>query len=293
MFRIILIFISFLFFLSLKGQIPGGLLDPLSYWQLTIESLAEEEGAKIELKNKDGAPFLRMGSMHEQSDLFDPFLSRAEESNLQFVLEDPEAKVITHQMTLMQDGNLQVHKYSGTSTRNLVVRDDGTIRPQEFSGSAGVLSINAHDFVSYANPGDDHNFHEIYQTIHHEAVFGTEVLIAPIHLPQKAIIKEIRVHYIHLDNPDDSLAIYLVARSQQLLPGGYPVNDQKFLIGHTTPHPACCAPSQYMELSTSIEIDNMNNFYFLEALNPNDIQRWPTDDVGIRSARIIYDLSEN
>ena len=92
----VLLSLSFVF--SSFAQAPGGAFDMSWYWQLSIESLLTDQGAKIELANKDREIYLRLGSTHEKFDIFAPFIGRTQESDLLFITEDQEGNEFTEQM---------------------------------------------------------------------------------------------------------------------------------------------------------------------------------------------------
>lgn len=123
-----------------------------------MESRQNNQGAKIHLVNLGSNTFLPLGSTREVLDILSPFISRDEESDLRFIAEDIESNTYQNQMTLSQTGELKLDKLVGSFIRNLVVDSDGSFKAQDFGGHAGVLPITAHDFISYDNPGDDHNF---------------------------------------------------------------------------------------------------------------------------------------
>ncbi len=180
-------------------------------------------------------------------------------------------------------GDLSINNLQGSSVRNLVVDENGTIQAQEFSGYAGVYSVTMYDFVSWANPGDDHNAREFFGTMHHESVgVGVETLIAPLHLPQGAKIKEITIYYRD-EHMSDSIQFELV-RSSYMSPGiGGWMRDT---IGTST----YSTGVQMLQASFDYPIDNSSHMHYIYVGNPNGANSWPGQEVGVIGAIIRYDL---
>ena len=84
-------------------------------------------------------------------------------------------------LTLDGNGVLKLPASAPTARRDLEITPDGTVRPKSFvlGQYGGVASLTAFDFVSYNNPGEDHNFYNPKKTAYHEAVGSNQALIAP------------------------------------------------------------------------------------------------------------------
>ena len=174
---------------------------------------------------------MRLGSSHEDLDIFEPFIGRTQELPFGFLVEDQEINAYQEQMTLSSNGDVIIHNLVDTTDRNLVVLKDGTVQPLQFSGNSGVDALTAHDFVSYDNPGDDHNFRASRNLIHREnQMIGSEILVAPVQLPYGAIIRE-KNGYCMDDNMTDSIEVSLWIKTH-----ANPVFDHsKISIGTTNP----------------------------------------------------------
>lgn len=286
----VLIILSLLAFLS-KAQIPGGILDLNEYWQLSMESISNNDGSRIQLSNQGSSAFLRLGTSHDKLDLMHPFFSWPFEQSLIFSQEDEISLNYKEQMRITKNGDVRVDNLKGSITRNLVALPDGTIRPQDFSGHAGILSLSAHDFVSFGNPGDDHNINNLGRIVHHESQLASvlEILVAPVQLPQGAIIREINVYYKDGNN-SDTMEVYLAVfnHSSPLTPAKYEVGKSNDTGGISN---TWYSPS-LISNNFNLKVDNAMYFYQIYAHGTSTFN-WPGDQVGISSANIIYDLSEN
>ena len=270
------------------AQAPTLNLDPSFYWQLEILSKQMDEGSKIELSNFGERQYLRLGSTHENLDIFHPFIAWPEESVLQFHVEDPESSSYQTRMTIDESGDIVVNSLEGNTTRNLVVKSDGTIRPQEANGVAGVYSLTAHDFVSEDNPGDDHNFAYGLGIVYHEgqaSMGAQEMLVAPLHLPHGAVIKRVNVYYHDYSNSD----------TLQFIIRQVPHNDftgaaVQTLLGKSFDSAPSPAPPNSVSANVNIPVDNLTYAYLLR-VRAKSIFSWPGDRTGIRGATIVYEYS--
>lgn len=263
--------------LYLNGQIPGINMDTKAFFQLYVKSLNQDEGAKIHLGDVNDDVFLRLYSDNKDAGIEDPMISRTQERALIFAIEDYGANS-QEQMRLSPEGKLIVKNLGGSTTRNVVVTDDGTLKAQSVDIYAGVKTLTAYDFVSESNPGEDHNVVLPSRTVYHETIIqGMESLISPIDLPHLSRIKRIDVRYRDF-NLSDSIRVELeIDRNAGPFVG--PV-----LIGHSQ------VGGDSMSMTMDVQIDNVQHTYFIRAFNPNDVTAWPGSDVGIWTATIYYNL---
>jgi hypothetical protein len=200
-----------------------------------------------------------------------------------FLIEDNMATDPQEYMRVTGEEELRIHSLSNINnkTKNVVALSDGTLKIEDHFGFGGFYSISPHEFVSFNNPGDDQNFNVDSSIIFHENnLEGFESLIAPAHLPQGAVIKQINLQY--RDNVvGKSLDAVLLVRSHL-----DPLSGSSALpIGTTTDG----AGVRVMSVTTNLPVDNLLNSYSIWVEESNDHTEWPGENVGISSVIIFYD----
>lgn len=258
---------------------PGIEQDINQLYQLKIESLEPNQGAKINLAENTGV-FLRLGSTLENQDWEYPFFLWSKEKALSFIREDLEP--FQEDLQINIQGDLSVHNLVDTFTRTLVVDADGIIRAQKLNDDySGIYTATGHDFVSYSNPGDDQNFNPALGIIFHEYDVSliTDVLVAPIQLPQGAIVKRIDIYFID-DNSSGDIDMWFDWKENL---GSDPMGSYIFLGASSGADPDI----QTISITNlHHQIDNLLNKYFFWIRG--DSFGWPGDDAGIVAATIFY-----
>ena len=289
-----LIFVLVGIFINAAGyaQLGDILIDANQFWQINVTSSANVEGAKINLHNFATRTFLRMGSFHENYFDMDPdqnigpFIAKEDDRPLLFLIEDQHAQDPQEYMRITKEEELRINSLGNilNKTKNVIATPDGTLKVQDYSGYSGILALTPHDFVSYSNPGDDQNFNSNSDRLvifHENQLEGVEELVAPIHLPQGSIIRQINIMF-HDNSVGDTLTVELFIRPH-LNPD---LGSSVLPIGKTYDGTGINVLSNMF----FYQINNEENFYYLIVGSLEDRTDWPGENLGISSAIIYYDI---
>lgn len=253
--------------------------DQNEFYQLKIESLALHEGSKINLAENTGV-FLRLGSTLENQDKDYPFILWSNEKDLTFIREDLDP--FQEDIRLNIQGDLSLNNLKDTFSRTLLVTAEGIIKSQKILDDfTGIYTATAHDFISYDNPGDDQNYNPALGIIYHEYDVSliTDILVAPIQLPQGVTIKRIDLYFI--DNNTSGDIDFWFDWEENL--GSDPTGSYIFLGASSGAGPDI----QSISINNlDHQIDNLLNHYFFWIRG--DSFGWPGDDAGIVAATIYY-----